>query len=69
MAKIKRKEFEIDLEPLFEAVGMNRVIDTIGLDRVINRIGIRRVIDAKGVDWVLKQMTPEQRRQFKERLK
>jgi hypothetical protein len=78
MAKTKRRTFDFQLEPLFEAVGLKRVIDTIGLDRVIDTIGldrvmatvgIKRIIQEKGVEWLLAQMSPEQRRELKEHLK
>jgi hypothetical protein len=69
MAKTKRKGFDFDLEPLFEAVGLKRVIEAAGLDRVIATVGIKRIIQEKGVEWLLAQMSPEQRRELKEHLK
>jgi hypothetical protein len=69
MAKRKRKEFDFQLEPLFEAVGIERVIETVGLDRVIATFGIVRIVKEKGVEWLLAQMSPQQRRELKEQLK
>jgi hypothetical protein len=53
MAKTKRKGFDFELEPLFEAVGLKRVIDAAGLDRVIEAVGLDRVIEAVGLDRVI----------------
>src|SRR5271166_1858672 len=78
MAKTKRKGFDFHIEALIEAVGLKRVIDAagldrvieaVGLDRVIAAVGIKRIIETKGVEWLITQMSPEQRRDLKAHLK
>jgi hypothetical protein len=58
----------VGLDRVIEAVGLDRVIEAVGLDRVIDTVGIGRIIEEKGVEWLLAQMTPEQRRQLKAHL-
>jgi hypothetical protein len=59
MAKMKRRKFDFDLEPLIEAVGEKRVIDALGSERVA---------DYLESDEFLKKLSPERRRRLIEKL-
>ncbi len=53
----------LGVERAIEAIGLERVIATVGLERVIAAIGRERALEA-----LLSNMTPEQKRQLRERL-
>jgi hypothetical protein len=77
MGRKKGQEPEFDLRPVVEYLGMaevihqvgiKRVIDEIGAKRVIEEVGAKRVIDELGLEAILAELTPQQRKQLKQRL-
>ncbi len=54
---------ELGVERAIEVIGLERVLATVGLDRVIAAVGRERALEA-----LLSTMTPEQKRQLRERL-
>jgi hypothetical protein len=71
-AKTGSSGFDLDLEPLIKAIGVKRIVQTVGVERIVQMAGFRRrfrqLIREKGVEWLLAQMSPEQRRELKEQL-
>jgi hypothetical protein len=69
---VERAIQTIGAERFIQSLGVERAIETIGLDRVIAAVGLDRVIAAVGperaLEALLSRMTPEQKRQLRERL-
>ena len=50
-------------------INYEALAEYIGADRLIELIGLKKVVDEKGIDWLLKKLSPAQRRELKQRLK
>jgi hypothetical protein len=72
MGRKKNQGPVFDFEPVIAYMGLGQLINQIGMDRVIAEVGMERVaeemIAKKGLDWFIQRLTPDQRRQLKERL-
>src|SRR5207244_5430070 len=60
---------KIGLERVVEQYGAQRLIEAVGLHQLIEAAGPQKVVEELGVAEFLDRLTPEQRRQFKERLR
>jgi hypothetical protein len=68
MARAAGKGLKIDLRPAIDAVGLDEFIRQVGLKRLVEEAGPKRVRDEMGLDWLLSQLTPAERRELKRRL-
>jgi hypothetical protein len=58
MAKTKRGGLDFDLQPIVEAMGMHKVIE---------KLGERQLVEEIGIDRILANLTPAQRRELRRR--
>jgi hypothetical protein len=49
-------------------VGPDRLVEQLGPERVLEQLKLKKVVEDKGLDWLLTQLTPAQRRELKRRL-
>jgi hypothetical protein len=47
---------------------MDRVIDQVGADRIIEQLDVKEVINLIGMDRILANLSPAERRELKRRL-
>lgn len=64
MAKAFEKGPRIELEPLFEFLGADKVIESIGIESLIEWVGIERLLDHVEPKTLVFRMTPTQRRRL-----
>lgn len=65
MARQRRGELTVDLNPIVELMGMRRVVEQLGLKRVVEEFGLPRVVDEVGAEHFVKKLTAAQRQVFK----
>jgi hypothetical protein len=66
MAKGTRGQLRLDLTPVIETMGMDWLIEQVGAKQVIEHLGAKRVIrELGGVEGLLAELTPDQRRQLR----
>jgi hypothetical protein len=77
MARASKKGLTIDFRPAIETLGLDYMLDQIGLDRLLEHVGADRLIEFVGEKEVLKRMgldrllanlSPADRRELKRRL-
>jgi hypothetical protein len=69
MARAKGKELQLDFSALIEDIGLEAVLEALGFDRAMQSGGMKKVVKRMDVDWLLANLTPEQRKKLKELLK
>ena len=78
MARQTTKPLRLDLTPIVRTMGMDwvveqlgarRVVEHLGAKRVVEELGLRRVVDELGgVKRLLADLSPEQRRELKQKM-
>jgi hypothetical protein len=59
---------QVGYERVVEQLGPERVVEQLGPERLLELLQLKKVVEDKGLDWLLAQLTPVQRRELKRRL-
>ena len=69
MAKSKGKRGGLDLSPLIEEVGLEKYLEVVPVGDFINTVGPKKIIKELGVDRYLANLSVQDLRKLKDRLK
>jgi hypothetical protein len=65
MARRNRRTLTIDFRPAVEAVGLAELIRQVGTKEVVRQISAKDFVEEKGLEAILAQLSPAERRKLK----
>jgi hypothetical protein len=68
MARTKKKDLELNIRPLADYMGLEKVIEQLGVKKIINKVGLKGILQKYSLDELLANLSPSQQAELKKRL-